>query len=86
MDRGDKTAIHDVQRCSLFIVGFADGIAVAKTVHPADGFFCLPDRMSQEELTRVVLKYGDGHPEMLHLTAAVFVMKALGEAYPCSTH
>ncbi len=86
LDRGDKTAMMAIERCSKYIVGVTDGIAVDKMAHPTDVFFCLPDRISDEELTRVVLKYGEDHPEKLHLTSAVFVVSALTEAYPCRTH
>jgi hypothetical protein len=67
-------------------MGFADGIAVAKTVHPNDVFFCLPAPMTMEELTRVVVKYGNEHPEKLHMHAAIFVLDALTQAYPCRSH
>jgi hypothetical protein len=44
---------------------------------------CFPDGISLEELKRVVLKYIDDHPTVLHSDAYVVVRSALLDAYPC---
>ncbi len=84
LDRGEQNAIFDVTRCGSYIEGVADGVSMAKTIHPGDVFFCLPEHISMEELTRVVAKYGNNHPEELHLLAILLVVNALKQAYPCA--
>jgi hypothetical protein len=83
LDKGENEAVFDVQRCGSYLRGFADGISVAKIAHPQDVFFCLPTTISEDELTRVVVKYAEDHPEQLHVSAPVFVLSAYRRAYPC---
>jgi hypothetical protein len=45
---------------------------------------CLPERSNLFQLVRVVVAYGQKHPEKLSEgNAAVFVINALADAFPC---
>jgi Rap1a immunity proteins len=44
---------------------------------------CLPERVSREQATRVVVRYFEMHPELLHLDGVGLVETALREAWPC---
>jgi hypothetical protein len=44
---------------------------------------CMPEGVSREQATRVVVRYFVGHPELLHLEAVSLVHAALRETWPC---
>ena len=79
--KGDSDALAG---CIGFVTGIVDGATVASG-HKANPYFpvCLPTAVTREQLVRVVLKYGDNHPEQLHLPAARLVIQALSEGFPC---
>jgi hypothetical protein len=46
--------------------------------------FCIPKEVSfQKQLPRIVVKYFKSHPDKLHEPAAVLIVDAIREAYPC---
>ena len=74
--------IH-LQACSSYIEGVVDAISADKIAHPDDVFFCVPKEATYEQFARVIVKYGDDHPEQLHLSAVIFVVNAFSSAFPC---
>jgi Rap1a immunity proteins len=44
---------------------------------------CLPEGVSREQASRVVVRYFETHPELLHLDGVGLVETALREAWPC---
>ncbi|KRQ92548.1 Rap1a/Tai family immunity protein [Bradyrhizobium valentinum] len=44
---------------------------------------CMPEGVSREQATRVVVRYFEVHPERLHLEGVTLVETALREAWPC---
>jgi hypothetical protein len=44
---------------------------------------CLPNGVSVVQLIRVVVSYGNAHPEQLHTHAALFTLNAFIKAFPC---
>jgi hypothetical protein len=46
-------------------------------------FFCVPEAGGTEQMTRVVVKYLENHPEELHYPAILSVLGALVPAFPC---
>jgi Rap1a immunity proteins len=44
---------------------------------------CLPNGTSVVQLIRVIVNYGRQQPEQLHLPTPLFVLNALGKAFPC---
>jgi hypothetical protein len=86
LDNADTNmaSFADLQACGSYLQGVVDGINVDKLAHPTDVFFCVPQEVTKEEFVRVVLKYGDDHPEKLHLSSIIFVIQAFSSAFPCS--
>jgi hypothetical protein len=44
---------------------------------------CMPDGVSREQATRIVVRYFVVHPELLHLDGVSLVHAALHETWPC---
>ncbi len=44
---------------------------------------CLSSGVSEAQLAKIVVKYGDDHPEKLNTPSAWVVMTALQQAFPC---
>lgn len=44
---------------------------------------CLSDGVSRDQATRVVVRYFETHPELLHFDGVTLVQDALREAWPC---
>ena len=44
---------------------------------------CPPSTMTNEQMARIVVKYLQQNPEVLHLDAATLTFSALRTAYPC---
>jgi hypothetical protein len=84
-----NTLIEDAKRvgtCQGFVQGVLDRETIAttdKNGNPSGRAFCIPKEVSVEQLTKVVVKYGDNHPEELHFPGAAIVMFAMKEAFPC---
>jgi len=83
-DDKNKWSMINLQACGSYIEGVVDTISAVKIKHPTDVFFCVPEKATEEQFARVIVKYGDDHPEKLHLSAVVFVVNALSSAFPCN--
>src|SRR5690349_16155736 len=44
---------------------------------------CVPDGVSRGQAERVVIRFFETHPELLHLDGVTLVHSALREAWPC---
>ncbi len=90
IDLTDRPPDHLVrfhsERCVRYIAGVIDGVEAANAVSSRNIFFCVPDTPvgpSERELAKVVIKFGDDHPEFMHKSAIVLVVQSLARAYPC---
>ena len=94
---GTTTEHFEYGFCLAYVLGFGDGMRIgslktvvntvqtnttAPTTFGGVGV-CAPVDVSGEQLVRVVLKYLQQHPELLHEPAADLVWTALHEAFPC---
>jgi len=66
--------------CSFYIEGFMDGVEMASN-RTRD--ICWPKGVSVYQAVLVVVKWLKDHPEDLHNTARLQIMKALMNAFPC---
>ena len=66
--------------CSGFIWGAADGHQLTSNESAS---FCSPEDAASDHMGRVVVKYLREHPEKHHEYAAILVVVALIEAWPC---
>ena len=69
--------------CRGFIRGAFDGHNVVSAIYKKDDVFCLPEEVTVGQVAKVVLKYLENHPEMLHEMAVGVVYAALFRAFPC---
>ena len=70
--------------CIDYLMGVADTFSlVMKTSHVAK-VICIPPKVNGGQLSKVVVKYLNEHPEDLHYTAAGEVFYAYREAFPCN--
>jgi|SRR5271165_6558004 len=77
---------HKAGTCMGFIQGVIDYdtiVTTDKNGHPTGRHFCVPAEASETQLAKVVVKYGDDHPQQLHLPAAMIVLLAMKDAFPC---
>jgi len=79
---------HDCEKkadsCAGYIAGVVDTIATLSDWGViAEKPFCLPNHATLYQLSRVMVKYFNEHPEELHLTASSLVLTTLPEAFPC---
>ena len=83
---------YDVGLCSGFIIGVVDAetyraeVAQSfgqKDAHPAE---CVPSNATVTQLAKVIVKYGNEHPNELHTAAIDFVHGALMSGFPCKQH
>lgn len=66
--------------CTGYIVGVADVVDGFLSEHE---LFCIPPGATVGQITSVVSKYMDEHPEYLHYVGSNSVILALGTAFPC---
>ncbi len=83
--------------CAAYIKGFVEGhdtMAILLATRQYGGkaanskmetfrLFCYPETVAVQQLTRVVIRYLEQHPETLHLPPVLTVTEALREAFPC---
>jgi Rap1a immunity proteins len=74
----------DVGLCMGFISGVIDLDTMDSGIlkHPTHEW-CVPDNATTTQLAKVIVKYGNDHPEDLHLPGVLVVAKALVAAFPC---
>lgn len=71
--------------CTGYISGIVDFHQLVIADQKTKGPYCVPGgNVTFYQLARIVLKYGNDHPEELHLAAALVVTEALTRAFPCS--
>jgi hypothetical protein len=61
--------------------GLCDGTVNAVIFMKDD--ICMPEGVSPQQATRVVVRYFEAHPELLHFDGVTLVQAALREAWPC---
>ncbi len=61
--------------------GLCDGTINAVIFMKDD--ICMPEGVKREQATRVVVRYFEAHPELLHFDGVALVQAALRETWPC---
>ena len=74
----------DVMSCANYIAGIIDYHVFMKSMgaEPAFGF-CIPDNVTIEEISFIVMKYLQNIPEQGGFIAVQTVLMALNREYPC---
>ena len=76
----NSESMYKPGRCSGFIAAIA-GIVANEPIYGWRA--CVPDGVTIGQLTAIVTKYLNDHPEYLHLTATSHAAKAIAIAFPC---
>jgi hypothetical protein len=66
----------------MFIMGAGNAASVVSKSFDLN-LFCITSFIPNEQLVRIVVRYGNQHPETLHLSAAPVVINSLIAAFPC---
>lgn len=89
---------HEAVECAIYVQGFRDGhlaTAAYKAMMRKDNkditlsdisaqqIFCDPDEATVGQMTRIVVRYLESHPDTLHGSSGILVMRALKAAFPC---
>jgi hypothetical protein len=69
--------------CLHYIMGVVDAQAVAPDETRPTFRYCLMPSINTGQMARVIVKYGDDHPEILHQLGPYIISKALSKAFPC---
>ena len=78
-----KDAVN-VGRCLGFISGVVDLNTMDEDIlKKASHAWCVPAGVTETQLAKVVVKYGNDHPEELHFPGVMIVASALVVAFPC---
>jgi hypothetical protein len=87
-DKEHVDSWYDSGLCSGYIIGVTDAYAVwndesaSRSQHPMLSF-CLEGEVTAGQAIKVVERFLDNHPELLHKPAALLVVQAFHEAFPC---
>jgi len=69
--------------CLTYLNGVLDGAEVMQAYLPKPKF-CLPDEgVSMEQYRRIVVKWLEDRPNVLHESKRIHAVKALVDAFPC---
>jgi hypothetical protein len=84
-NKAGSPAFH-AGRCAGLVQGIAETLALVKEAN-SDKLtpLCVdrPKGMSTDQAVKVVVKYGDTHPDQIHAPFTVVAALALTEAWPC---
>ena len=69
----------------VLTLGVIDSVENAVTSDLMTRIFCIPpdDQVTTEQLTDIVIKFLEEHPEDRHLQGAAIVFAAATDAFPC---
>jgi hypothetical protein len=73
--KDERTNYADVARYQWFVMGVHDALS--------GEIFCSPEQVTLAQVTAVVAKYLNAHPEEWDQPASVLVTKALNRVFPC---
>lgn len=77
-DNPDAVDMIYANRCTHYISGVRDAFTVA-------GKACVPTNVSAGQLARLVVKYGNAHPELLAKHKMTLALFTIVRNYPCSS-
>ncbi|WP_366932471.1 Rap1a/Tai family immunity protein [Mesorhizobium sp.] len=78
----------NASQCYGYVMGILDHFNVANATagHQQDqlGSFCIPEGADSKDVTEVVARFLDEHPEKRSIAGYYLVRQALTEKYPCN--
>jgi len=80
----ESELIHDQNSCRRYLSGISDAQdSLYRLELLTDRTFCIPDRITNEQLREIFIKYASEHPQDLELVASGMAINAFRMAYPC---
>lgn len=73
----------DRQACLSFILGLREANSYDEYVRKVPQY-CLPVGVTIDQMRKVILKFTDDHPDMLHSPFGALSIIALQQKFPCS--
>lgn len=70
-------------QCSGYVKGIVDAEDALNSWGYTEKHYCLPPKVTTQQLVRVVVKSIEEVPEYHHMSAGRFVLTALHAAFPC---
>ncbi len=77
--------LPQVMFCSGYTIGFMDGWTYMDNDDPKDDEICVPEKVTYLQMTKIVVKYIEEHPEREHEPVAILIPDALFDVFPCSS-
>lgn len=71
--------------CFGLIEGTVATVLMVDTQNKAKPRFCLPENVNTFQMMKVVVKYLDNNPALLHLNEPSLIIRAVTDAWPCSS-
>jgi hypothetical protein len=84
IQRKEQADAYDATDCISFISGVVDGGQFAAKGDRRLFPVCFPPDVDGSQMAKIVVKYGDEHPQKLNNGGAYIVINALRQAFPCS--
>ena len=73
-----------INKCSNYLTGITDAHqALYDQEELATKLYCASNRVDQQQLRKVFIKFANDNPQDLHFAAGGIVMNAFIEAFPC---
>ena len=70
--------------CTGYLVGALDMLDSMEVSTDVPEVACVPADVTGQQMAKVIVKYGNDHPEELHLQGIAFTLNAFRTAWPCS--
>lgn len=77
-------AAPDLALCHGFFRGLSDTHSIYAAMDKGLHLYCLPSGVTQEQFERVAFKWMETNSEHLERPAAVLIVQALHEGFPCA--
>jgi hypothetical protein len=74
--------------CFGYLLGVIDmhNVIAGGSGHLNETNYCIPANASRAQLAKVVVKYGDDHPEELNQAGLILISDAFAHGFPCQTN
>ncbi len=80
----ESDSASDLALCHGFFRGLSDTHSIYAAMGKGLHLYCLPRGVTQEQFERVAFKWMDANAEALQRPAAVLIVQAMHEGFPCT--
>lgn len=83
-DAGNPSEMILRGNCLGYVAAAVDTWEIAQSANLMDRYYCMPDRVSVDQLRAIAIKYIIENPSERHNIASSLILKSLIQAFPCS--